>query len=354
MSPLASHAVNLLWHIVCGLLVWLLAQRILARWGWHPTPARGAALVAALLFVTLPANVEAVAWFAARADMVATAGTLGALLLLTRFHEQGCWRAYAGLYGLGRDPWDTLLWSVWLAGAGLAIWQVRRTPPMRTRPVGWSLLAGWVLLALLPVLIFKPSPLYFLNSRYSYLASAFVMIGVGAWLMQWARPNRGQWRVPSVAAALLLLAYIGGGMRQAEAWREAGAIAHSSVLSLRNAPTDKPLVILSLPDHFHGAYIWRAGFHEGVALLLPERASQPMYALSRFTMRLRTDGRVQYADGVATLSSPDDIFLPPEGVRTPPGDEPMVLPDKVVVPLSVLQQGVVLRYDGGEFVALTP
>jgi hypothetical protein len=26
----------------------------------------------------------------------------------------------------------------------------------------------------------------------------------------------------------------------------------------------------------------------------------------------------------------------------------------VVVPLSVLQQGVVLRYDGGEFVALTP
>ena len=29
MSPLASHAVNLLWHIVCGLLVWLLAQRML-------------------------------------------------------------------------------------------------------------------------------------------------------------------------------------------------------------------------------------------------------------------------------------------------------------------------------------
>jgi hypothetical protein len=71
MSPLASHAVNLLWHIVCGLLVWLLAQRMLARWGWLHRSARGAALVAALLFVALPANVEAVAWFAARADMVA-------------------------------------------------------------------------------------------------------------------------------------------------------------------------------------------------------------------------------------------------------------------------------------------
>jgi hypothetical protein len=172
-------------------------------------------------------------------------------------------------------------------------------------------------------------------------------------LMQFARPRRSS-PVLATAAALLLLAYTFGGMRQAEAWHEAGAIARSSVLSLRDAPADKPLVILSLPDHHRGAYIWRAGFHEGVALLLPERASQPMYALSRFTMRLRTDGRVQYADGVATLSSPDDIFLPPEGVRTPPGDEPMVLPDKVVVPLSVLQQGVVLRYDGGEFRRVEP
>jgi hypothetical protein len=445
MSPLASHAVNLLWHIVCGLLVWLLAQRMLARWGWHPTPARGVALVAALFFVTLPANVEAVAWFAARADMVATAGALGALLLLMRFQERGCWRSYAGalacfaaglfckeslltfpliawlwlrhlgaaqagrltlpfwgvllvywamrtaavqglgaypdawatlqrpwllgvnllaylfqmgmpaiLYGLGRDSWDTLLWGGWLVGGGLAVWYARRTPPVNARPVAWSLLAGWAVLALLPVLIFKPSPLYFLNSRYSYLASAFAAIGAGAWLWQRVRPHRGEARTPVVVGVLLLLAYSSGAFRQAWAWREAGAIARSSVLSLRDAPADKPLVILSLPDHFHGAYIWRAGFHEGVALLLPERASQPMYALSRFTMRLRTDGRVQYADGVATLSSPDDIFLPPEGVRTPPGDEPMVLPDKVVVPLSVLQQGVVLRYDGGEFRRVEP
>ena len=444
MNPLASHAVNLLWHIVCGLLVWLLAGRVLARWGWLHTPARGAALVAALLFVALPANVEAVAWFAARADMVATADALGALLLLMRFQERGCWRSYAGalacfavglfckeslltfpliawlwlrhlgaaqagrltlpfwgvlvvywamrtaavqglgaypdawatlqrpwllvmnllvylfqmgmpaiLYGLGRDPWDTLLWGGWLVGVSLAGWHVQRTPRLRTRPVDWSLLAGLMLLALLPVLIFKPSPLYFLNSRYSYLASAFGMIGVAAMLMQFARPRRLS-PVLATAAALLLLAYTFGGMRQAEAWREAGAIAHSSVLSLRNAPADKPLVILSLPDHFRGAYIWRVSLREGVAVLLPERASQPMYALSRFTMRLRADGRVQYADGVATLSSPDDIFLPPEDLRPPTGHEAMVLPDKVVVPLSVLQQGVVLAYDGGEFRPVEP
>jgi hypothetical protein len=433
MSPLASHAVNLLWHIVCGLLVWLLAQRLLARWGWHPTPARGAALVAALLFVALPANVEAVAWFAARADMVATAGALGALLLLTRFHERGCWRAYAGalvcfaaglfckeslltfpliawlwlrhlgaaqagrltlpfwgvllvywamrtaavqglgaypdawatlqrpwllgvnllaylfqmgmpaiLYGLGRDPWDTLLWGVWLLGVSLAGWHVQRTPRLRTRPVGWSLLAGLMLLALLPVLIFKPSPLYFLNSRYSYLASAFGMIGVAAMLMQFARSRRPS-PVLITAAVLLLLAYVVGAFRQADAWREAGAIARqqralASQRACRQAAGDsQPARPLSWRVH-----LACKAAHEGVAVLLPERASQPMYALSRFTMRLRTDGRVQYADGVATLSSPDDIFLPPEDLRPPTGHEAMVLPDKVVVPLSVLQQGVVL------------
>ena len=32
----------------------------------------------------------------------------------------------------------------------------------------------------------------------------------------------------------------------------------------------------------------------------------------------------------------------------------MVLPDKVVIPMSVLQQGVVLGYEKGKFVALTP
>ena len=257
------------------------------------------------------------------------------------------------LYGLGRDLWDTLLWGAWLLGVSLAGWHVQRTPRLRTRPVDWSLLAGLMLLALLPVLIFKPSPLYFLNSRYSYLASAFGMIGVAAILMQFARPRRPS-PVLITAAVLLLLAYVVGAFRQADAWREAGAIAHSSVLSLRNAPADKPLVILSLPDHFRGAYIWRVSLREGVAVLLPERASQPMYALSRFTMRLRADGRVQYADGVATLSSPDDIFLPPEDLRPPTGHEAMVLPDKVVVPLSVLQQGVVLRYDGGEFRRVEP
>lgn len=449
MNPLASHLVNLGWHGLCGTLVWRLALALLTHWGWRARSAQRAAMFAGVLFVVLPANVEAVAWFAARADMVATAGALGALLLLMRFQQGGSRLAYVGalgcftvglfckeslltfplmawlwlrhlgaahagrltlpfwgvlavywalrtlavqglgaypdawaslqrpwllvvnllaylfqmgmpaiLYGLGRDRWDTLFWGAWLVGVGLVAWRWRRAPRALIGRAHGTLLLGWALLALLPVLIFKPSPLYFLNSRYSYLASAFVVVGASALLTILTRSLHGE--APSLArwarlaVLCLFTAYYGGAVRQVDAWRVAGEIAQSSVLSLRDAPAKTPLILLSVPDHFHGAYIWRAGFHEGVAVLLPERARQPMYALSRFTMRLRADGRVQYADGVATLASPDDIFLPPEGVHTPPGDEPMTLPDKLVIPMTVLRQGAVLGYEADRFRVVTP
>ncbi|GIV05616.1 MAG: hypothetical protein KatS3mg016_1191 [Fimbriimonadales bacterium] len=94
MSPLFSHGVNLLWHGGCAVLLYGLAYRLLMRWGWNRGRARVAAYLGASLFAVLPANVEAVAWFAARADMVATAGALGALWLLMRFQERGYWRDY--------------------------------------------------------------------------------------------------------------------------------------------------------------------------------------------------------------------------------------------------------------------
>jgi len=439
MSPLFSHLVNLFWHTVCGLLLYALAYRLLRRWGWNERIAEHGAILGALLFVALPANVEAVAWFAARADMVATASALGALLLLMRFYEParradylgalGCfaiglfckeslltfpfivwlWLRYlsveragwfaapffgvlmvylamrtaivggvgaypeawgtlqrpwllvvnlfaylfqmgmpAILYGLGRDLWDTLLWGVWLAGAGIAVYAWRVSPSRQPFQVEWRILLGFVLLSLLPVLIFKPSPFYFLNSRYSYLASAFMAVGVGGFLAQLSQ-SRGWGRS---AVAFLLAAYVVGTLRQADAWRTAGEIARNSVLSLRDAPAEQPLLILSVPDHFHGAYIWRAGFHEGVALLLPERANQPVYVASRFTMRLRADTRVEYANGVATLTNPIDIFLSPEGARTPPAEEPIVLPDKLVVHWSLLAQYRLIGFQEGRFVPL--
>lgn len=69
-------------------------------------------------------------------------------------------------------------------------------------------------------------------------------------------------------------------------------------------------------------------------------------------MRLRTDTSVHYADGVATLSNSYDMFLPPEGVRTPIGDEPIVLPDKLVIHGSLAQRYTLVRYEAGNFIAL--
>lgn len=441
MSPLFSHGVNLLWHVGCAVLLYGFSAHLLRRWGWNRGRALFAAYLGASLFAVLPANVErAVAWFAARADMVATAGALGALWLLMRFEERGCWRDYlaalacfavglfckeslitfpvigwlwlrylgvaragrlatpffgvllgylvmrtmvvggvgaypeawatlqrpwqiginlgaylfqmgmpAVLYGLGRDLWDTLLWGMWAVGVGLCFYAWRKAALKHSPKVDWHLLAGFAVIALVPVLIFKPSPLYFLNSRYSYLASAFVAVAVSALIARLGQRSR----LMGVAWVTVFLAYYFGTVRQVDAWREAGMLARQSVLSLANTPADQPLLILSLPDHFHGAYIWRAGFHEGVAILLPERASQPMFIASRFTMRLRTDTSVQYANGVATLSSPYDIFLPPEGVRTPAGDEPIVLPDKLVIHRSLAQRYTLLRYEAGHFIPVS-
>ncbi|MCL6475357.1 MAG: hypothetical protein K6U75_09940 [Firmicutes bacterium] len=99
MSPLFSHAVNLGWHIGVALLLYVFGYHLLLRWNWDPGSARRGSFAGALLFAVLPANVEAVAWFAARADMVATSAAIGALLLLMRFQQRGEVTSYLGALG---------------------------------------------------------------------------------------------------------------------------------------------------------------------------------------------------------------------------------------------------------------
>ena len=69
------HVTSLLWHL---LVTWLVAALLAPRVG----PAR--ASVAALLFGLHPVQSEAVAWIAARNDVMSAAGVLGALLALDR------------------------------------------------------------------------------------------------------------------------------------------------------------------------------------------------------------------------------------------------------------------------------
>jgi hypothetical protein len=440
MQPFWSHLVDVVWHLLCA---WLVAQFARCWWrdrGWSREQSERAALVAMGLFLVLPAHVEAVAWFAARADMVATAAAISCLLLVRasvregrkpfawlallcfalglftkesllpfplvvwlwlrwlgvpqagwhtvpywvmvalfwwlRMRAVGGLGAYPGawetlyqpwrlglhlllylvqlpmptiLFGLGRDGLDTLLWLGWLAAT---LWMARAFIKHSDQTsLRWSeagLLVGFVLISLLPVLLFKPSLWHFLNSRYSYLASVWVLVLVAGVVARGWEPSRhGRW-----AFWIVVLLYAVGTVRQAMVWAVAGSIVQSTLQSLRALPAERPLMLISVPDHYRGAYIWRAGLYEAIPLLLPERAQQPVYALSRFTMRLASDTAVMYAAGEARLSRREDIFLPPEGLQLPPNaaSHYRVQPDRLQIDPYWAQSYLLLRYQDGRFV----
>ncbi|GBC93622.1 hypothetical protein HRbin15_02123 [bacterium HR15] len=440
IQPFWSHLVDVGWHLLCA---WLVAQ---FGWIWQrdsgksPQQAARTALLTMAFFLVLPAHGEAVAWFAARADMVATAAALACLLLLRASVRTGrtvyeglallCFAAgllakesllsfpwivwlwlrwlgaaHAGwrtmpywivlgifwwlrsqvvgglgaypaawevlrqpwwlsvhlmvylfqlpmptiLFGLGRDGLDTLLWLGWAAGGLLLAWGLRGSAdpsaPQRNASV---FLPGFALIALLPVLLFKPSPWHFLNSRYSYLASAWLTVWLASIVVsRWEQARAVRWGV-----LVLVLAYAAGTARQATAWAVAGTIVRSTLQSLQNLPTDRPVMLIGVPDHYRGAYIWRAGLYEAIGLLLPERNRLPVYALSRFTMRLKQNTEVIYTAGEARLTSAEDIFLPPEGLVLPPDSAGRwhIQPHRVWINPDWAQGYLLLRYQDGRFI----
>ncbi|MCS7065466.1 MAG: hypothetical protein NZL85_04225, partial [Fimbriimonadales bacterium] len=189
-----------------------------------------------------------------------------------------------------------------------------------------------------------------LNSRYSYLASAWLVVWAASLIVSgWERLPLVRW-----GAMVLIVVYSIGTARQANAWAVAGSIAQSTLQSLGDVPTDRPIVLISVPDHYRGAYIWRAGLDEARRLLLPERAHVPVYALSRFTMRLKPDTAVIYTAGKARLTRPEDIFLPPEGLPFPPNSAGKwnVQPERVQINPNWAQNYRLWRYQNGRFIPI--
>ncbi len=82
-SPLGFHLTNLVIHLGCVSLVFLLAR----KWGARPLPAS----LAAALFGVLPRLSEAVAWISGRTDLLAVFFVLGALLI----HGRGASRRWS-------------------------------------------------------------------------------------------------------------------------------------------------------------------------------------------------------------------------------------------------------------------
>ncbi|MFZ5478332.1 MAG: hypothetical protein ACOZNI_16310, partial [Myxococcota bacterium] len=75
VAPGPAHVHSLLWHLACVTLAWALLRPRIGEW-----PAAAAALI----FGVHPIQSEAVVWIAARNDLMAAAGVLGALLALDR------------------------------------------------------------------------------------------------------------------------------------------------------------------------------------------------------------------------------------------------------------------------------
>lgn len=71
-KPAGFHISNLLWHISCALLLYLLALQ------WQASPE--IALVAALVFAVTPFHTQSVAWISGRTDVLATTAALLALI----------------------------------------------------------------------------------------------------------------------------------------------------------------------------------------------------------------------------------------------------------------------------------
>src|SRR6266542_2970931 len=90
-APIAFHAVNVLLHAATTALVVLLARRVLATIA--PARAAAGALGAGMLFAVHPAHVEAIAPIVGRADLLAAA--LGVAALLLALSPRPRWRLAA-------------------------------------------------------------------------------------------------------------------------------------------------------------------------------------------------------------------------------------------------------------------
>jgi hypothetical protein len=233
--------------------------------------------------------VEAVAWFAARADMVATAAAISCLLLVRASVREGrkpfAWLALL-CFALGLFTKESLLpfpLVVWLWLRWLGVSQA-----------GWHTVPYWVMVALF----------WWLRMR--------AVGGLGAYPGAWETLYQ-PWRL-----GLHLLLYLVQ-LPMPTILFGLGRDGQDTLLWLGWLAATLWMARAFIKHSDQTAYIWRAGLYEAIPLLLPERAQQPVYALSRFTMRLASDTAVIYSSGWRRrLSRREDIFLPPEGLQLPP------------------------------------
>ena len=145
--PFAFHLSVVIGHAVAALLVYFLAQQLLAT----TRAARTGALVAGALFAVHPIHTESVAWAAGRSDVLATAFLLAALLIHGRSRHSWRTTALSGLSaaaGLAAKEAAIALYPLMILRDLLVRPAARRSPAAWGWSYGGPLAAGAVYLAL--------------------------------------------------------------------------------------------------------------------------------------------------------------------------------------------------------------
>jgi protein O-mannosyl-transferase len=130
-NAMAWHALSILLHVLCSVLVFRLAVRVIE------TPV--AAALAAALFAVHPAHVEAISWASAVADPLWAVLALAAVLAFLQWIEQGSamWLAACWLAGAAAifTKETAVVTPVLLLATALAL---RATTPLEARNFEWG------------------------------------------------------------------------------------------------------------------------------------------------------------------------------------------------------------------------
>jgi protein O-mannosyl-transferase len=172
--------------------------------------------------------------------------------------------------GAGRGP----LLVVAVGALGLLTWL---TLSVLRRPRAHSLAASIGTLGtltacygvlLIPVLQMRVSLVNTQGERFLYLPSAFLCMALATLLVRRIRS------LPVLlgAAAALLSFYSFSLVRENRDWQAAGAIYSRVVEELGVMAPGRPVVLLNLPDHLNGAYLFRNGLDEACRMELADRA----------------------------------------------------------------------------------
>lgn len=332
MDPAAFHAVNLLLHLSCSFLLYLLSRSLI------PGAGKYRAAMAGLLFATLASHTESIFWVSGRTDILAALFSMGSLLAWCRGHmiaailllscgllskesalvvpllwmlapgRQAGWKRETqaatlvlGAYVAARCLINPSFLRLTASGEGFSSpgWNLCEnlvrfslralSPPLavtgpelliRAAPIamvamvlvlstrelwtGRSLVLPVLLCffaALLPVIRMRVAILDTQGERLLYLPGAFAVMSLVGCSVRAGRKGR----VVDAVLVLLVGLHAWNLTRLRDSWVVAGRLCSEIAASVALHDPDST-VLLGIPDNYRGAYVYRNGLDEAVAL----------------------------------------------------------------------------------------